>query len=373
VLYYEGTSQDITERRRADVQLATLAHAIESTSEMICITDLQDRFAFVNRAFTLAYGYTPAEILGQTPAILFSPKNPPGLLEDILTQTRAGGWRGEVIDRRKDGSEFPVFLSTSQVRDRTGGCSVDGTPRHYRPEARGHRPSGRSGQTQAHADDWKRLVTAPPGSQMLDELHHVSYAMVHDMRAPLHTMRVYADLLADTERELDPSGTHDYLRRIAAAAARLDTLITDALKYTRVLHEQLPMEPVDLEGLIRGLIESYPNLRPELVEICLEAPLPLVLGNESRPSASQSLGNAASSWTRHRPQIRVRAERVQAPQTAVASSRWMAHDASRQPEPAVGMEKPVPPMRDHQPIQLLRIWVEDNGIGIPAALDALRS
>src|SRR6185295_19035333 len=40
VLYYEGTSQDITERRKAEAKLAMLAHAMESTSEMICITDL---------------------------------------------------------------------------------------------------------------------------------------------------------------------------------------------------------------------------------------------------------------------------------------------------------------------------------------------
>src|SRR5262249_54263814 len=57
VVYYEGTSQEVTERRKTEAQLATLAHAMESTSEMICITDLNDRFTFVNRAFAFAYGY----------------------------------------------------------------------------------------------------------------------------------------------------------------------------------------------------------------------------------------------------------------------------------------------------------------------------
>jgi len=52
-LYYEGTSQDVTERKRAEealkeseARLATLAHAVESTAEMICITDMEDRFTF---------------------------------------------------------------------------------------------------------------------------------------------------------------------------------------------------------------------------------------------------------------------------------------------------------------------------------------
>ncbi len=115
VQYFEGTIQDITERKRAEAQVAMLAHAVESTAEMICITDLEDRFTFVNRAFWQAYGYTEAEILGKTPDILFSPNNPPTLLSEILEQTRLDGWRGEVLDRRKDGTEFPVFLSTSKI------------------------------------------------------------------------------------------------------------------------------------------------------------------------------------------------------------------------------------------------------------------
>jgi PAS domain S-box-containing protein len=126
-LYYEGTSQDVTERKRAEealkeseARLATLAHAVESTAEMICITDMEDSFTFANPAFLKGYGYTEAEIIGKTPAILFSPQNPPSLLGEILKATRAGGWNGEVIDRRKDGTDFPISLGTSQIRDSEG-------------------------------------------------------------------------------------------------------------------------------------------------------------------------------------------------------------------------------------------------------------
>jgi PAS domain S-box-containing protein len=120
VLYYEGTSQDITRRKMAEAQIAILAHAVESTTEALCITDLQDRFVFVNRAFQQTYGYSEGEILGKTPSILFSNNNAPSLLAEILEQTRLGGWRGEVLDRKKDGTEFPIFLSTSKIKDRSG-------------------------------------------------------------------------------------------------------------------------------------------------------------------------------------------------------------------------------------------------------------
>ena len=115
-----GIGRDITERKLAEIKAATLVHAVESTSELICITDLRDRFIFVNRAFQKAYGYTEEEILEKTCEVLFSPRNPPSLVGEILEQTRLGGWRGEVLDRRKDGTEFPIRLSTSLVKDSAG-------------------------------------------------------------------------------------------------------------------------------------------------------------------------------------------------------------------------------------------------------------
>jgi len=120
IQYFEGTIQDITERKRAEGQLATLARAIESTNEMICITDIEDRFTFVNRAFLRGYDYTEAEILGEKPDVLLSPNNPAALMSKILEQSRLDGWRGEVLDRRKDGTEFPIFLSTSKIVETDG-------------------------------------------------------------------------------------------------------------------------------------------------------------------------------------------------------------------------------------------------------------
>jgi PAS domain S-box-containing protein len=115
-----GIAEDITDRKLAEARLIMFVHAVESTNEMVCITDLQDRFVFVNRAFQQGYGYTETEIFGKTPDILFSPNNPPELLREILEQTRLGGWRGELLDRRKDGTEFPIHLSTSLMRDQSG-------------------------------------------------------------------------------------------------------------------------------------------------------------------------------------------------------------------------------------------------------------
>ena len=114
--------RDISGRRRTEIKLATVVHAIETTTETIFMTDLKDRITFVNRAFQSTYGYTEGEVMGKIPSALLNADVPPALAREIWTHThsQAGGWRGEVMHRRKDGSRFPASLSTSQIKDRAG-------------------------------------------------------------------------------------------------------------------------------------------------------------------------------------------------------------------------------------------------------------
>jgi len=123
VLGLMAVARDISENRRAEEQIRLLADAVQSTRELVSVTDQNNRFTFLNQAFRDVYGYSDEEILGQTPALIQSPANPPGLLDEIYRQTLTGGWRGEVINRRKDGSEFPISLGTSVIKS-AGGKTV---------------------------------------------------------------------------------------------------------------------------------------------------------------------------------------------------------------------------------------------------------
>ncbi|MBI2517229.1 MAG: PAS domain S-box protein [Opitutae bacterium] len=116
-----GSIVDISGLRRVEEKARLLAHAVESTSEMISIASLDDRFVFVNPAFLNAYGYREDEVIGQTPELLASPATkPPGLHAAIREAAMREGWTGEVINRRKDGSEFQLRLIASSVRDTHG-------------------------------------------------------------------------------------------------------------------------------------------------------------------------------------------------------------------------------------------------------------
>lgn len=140
--YLVGSVHDITERRKAEQQINLLAHTVKSIAESVSITDMNDTLLFVNHAFLTTYGYSENEILGKNISVLQSPKNPPDLGRVIRDAARVAGWQGELLNRAKDGREFPVLLSTSIVRDDNGraialvGVASDITERKKAEETR---------------------------------------------------------------------------------------------------------------------------------------------------------------------------------------------------------------------------------------------
>jgi PAS domain S-box-containing protein len=118
--YSIGIDRDITQRKRSERQIRLMAHTVASVQDCISITDLQNRFLLVNDAFRATYGYTTGELLGQDASLLRSPAASVADLARMLPDTLAGGWHGEVLHRRKDGTDLPVELWMSVVRDETG-------------------------------------------------------------------------------------------------------------------------------------------------------------------------------------------------------------------------------------------------------------
>jgi signal transduction histidine kinase len=164
--------------------------------------------------------------------------------------------------------------------------------------------------------------------EAVTQMEEFSYTISHDLRSPLRAITGYASvLLEDYAPSLDET-SRDYLRRIVRATERMDRLTTDILSYSRVAKTELQRERIHLESMFCDVIEHYSELHPSVADITLMVPFHDVLAHE--PSLTQVLANLltnAAKFVRpgERPRITVRTEK-----------------------------------RNDR----VRIWVEDDGIGI---------
>ena len=123
---YEGTVQDISERKQTEEHLRLLAMVFSNSNEAIIVTDAENRIVATNPAFTLLTGYQPEEVVGRNPSLLSAGNTPREVFSEMWASLqRDGAWQGELWDRRKSGEAYPKWLSISLVRDE------DSTIRNY--------------------------------------------------------------------------------------------------------------------------------------------------------------------------------------------------------------------------------------------------
>jgi len=119
-----GADTDITERKRHDAQRRLASAVFVSTHEGVCVTDAQRNIIMVNPAFEEITGYSEAEVRGENPRKLKSDRHDDAFYRTIWKEIDGNGfWRGEIWNRRKDGTVYPEWLTISAVRDSLGAIT----------------------------------------------------------------------------------------------------------------------------------------------------------------------------------------------------------------------------------------------------------
>jgi PAS domain S-box-containing protein len=122
-----GTLNDITERKQTEERLRLLESVVVNANDPVLITTAEPidepgpRIIYTNEAFTQTTGYSREEVRGKTPRLLQGPKTDRAALDKIRAALEA--WQPvvvELINYRKDGSEFWVELSIVPVADESG-------------------------------------------------------------------------------------------------------------------------------------------------------------------------------------------------------------------------------------------------------------
>ena len=133
------------------------------------------------------------------------------------------------------------------------------------------------------ADNLEQEVTERTAQlkETIQELEAFSYSVSHDMRSPLRAMQGYSEaLLEEYKNRLDEKG-QGYLMRIRRSASRMDLLIQDVLAYSRVAKGEIHLCEVKVESVIQDVIQNYPALQEDRVDIQVMSPIPRVLAHEA--------------------------------------------------------------------------------------------
>jgi two-component system sensor histidine kinase/response regulator len=162
------------------------------------------------------------------------------------------------------------------------------------------------------------------------ELETFNYSIAHDLRAPLRSMSGFAKaLLSDEARNLSPDGLA-YAGRIARAAKYMDGLLGDLLAYSRLVHLEMPPELVRLEQPIEEILSlAVKEIADRGVRVEVLSPLAPVRAH--LPTVKQILSNLILNGLKFT-------------------------SPDRPPFLRVWTEIRTP---------AIRLWVEDDGIGIP--------
>ncbi len=242
IIFIQAVVRDVSNRIQSEKQNFLLAQTLKSAQDLISITDLDNNIIFVNDALLKAFRYNEEDLIGKNIDILRATSN--SLKEEgILRSTLEGAWYGELMNKRKDGTEFPIELWASLVRDNEGnpiaavGIARDITERKKSEEELSN--------AKIKAEESDRLKTA--------FLHNIS----HEIRTPLNAIIGFSELINDSD--VTDADRKQYSDIIIKSSDNLLAIINDIMSIATIEagQEKLNLSSVNINKTIKFLSEQY--------------------------------------------------------------------------------------------------------------------
>ncbi len=221
-------------QRHTEESRRLVSKVFETSREGIVVTDDQGRIITANKAFTDITGYPVAEAIGQTSDLLKSGRHDIEFYQAMWRALQENGtWRGEIWNRRKDGSIYPELLSINAVRDGNGHAT------NYI----------------GVFSDITELYNAHQQAQAANRAKGEFLAtMSHEIRTPMNGIIGMTGLLMDTA--LSPDQQH-FANTIRVSAESLLSIINDILDFSKIEAGRLEFEecPFDISTLVEGVAD----------------------------------------------------------------------------------------------------------------------
>jgi PAS domain S-box-containing protein len=316
--YIQGIMLDISEQKKTEATLLKLAQAVEQSPESIAITDLNANLEYVNEAFVRNTGYSREEVLGNNPRVLHSGKTPKATYEALWQAMQAGQpWKGEFINRRKDGSEYNEFAIITPLRQ------PDGRITHYVAVKEDITDKKRIGQEldayrlhleEMVAERTRELLQARSAAEAANHAKSAFLAnMSHEIRTPMNAIVGLTYLL---RRDMADPQKLTQLNKIDESAQHLLAVINDILDLSKIESGRMQLDRTEfalteLAQQVNALIDTNARSKGLSVETDVQGVPPWLRGDMTRlRQAWLNYAGNAVKFTEHG-SIRLRAKLLQ--------------------------------------------------------------
>ncbi len=263
IIGWYGTTTDIHDRKQAEDALRHQAEIIDHTHDGVIATDLDGLVTNWNKGAERLFGYTAAEMVGQSVLLLFPEDLRAQFPTGVMAPLREHGqYEMETRQKRKSGEECYIHLSLSLRRDQQGtptgiiGYGIDITARKQAEDALRHQ-----------AAELRRSN---------EELQQFSYVASHDLQEPLRMVATFMDLLARRYHGKLDAEAQEFIGYALEGAKRMKVLIDDLLAYSRVGTRREPFVPVDCEEVLQQTLQDLRLTVAESGAVITHDPLPTV-------------------------------------------------------------------------------------------------
>lgn len=231
----EALRAEIRERSKAESELRKLSQAVEQSPNMVVITDADGVIEYVNPRFTEMSQFSPQEAIGSRPCILQSGTTTPITYKSLWETIRQGQeWRGEMQDRRKDGTMFWVAASIAPVRSEGGAIT------HY---------------VAMEEDITERKLTEIKMQEAKEQAEIANRAktellanMSHELRTPLNAIIGFVDCMrGQLFGPLENVKYQEYAEDIHASATHLLALINDILDVSAIEAGKMRLQEAEFD------------------------------------------------------------------------------------------------------------------------------
>ncbi len=230
-------------------KLRLFSTVFETNLEGVVIADLNGIIQHGNKSVVAVLGYTQQEVEGVDLHALHAKKGQE-LADTIWSTVKAGGrWQGEIWLRRKNGEEFPAWMSATGVNDHKGNMT------HIVAEF-----SDITSFKQTQDALTKRTEELAHSNR---ELEQFAYVASHDLQEPLRMVASYTQLLARRYKDKLDDDANEFIHYAVDGATRMQALINDLLALSRIGTHAKPMGPCESE---LALSRALTNLRIAIQE-----------------------------------------------------------------------------------------------------------